>query len=115
MIVTRKITRTPSNSKSPGGTHHIEISGRKFSASPEQRGSGWATAEIDSNAAVIEIGATYLVGKRCKKERITDVASVIVTGNESDVVTLSAAYTSSQAFEAEFRGVKRICPDKEES
>lgn len=107
MNVIRKITRTPNNSKSPGGTHHIEISGQKFVCSPEQRGSGWATAEIDTPTATIEIGATYLVGKRGKRERITDSATVAVTGDEADVVTLSAAYTSSQAFEVEFRGVTK--------
>jgi len=108
MKVTRKITAKPSNSKSPGGTHHIEISDQRFAASPEQRGTGWATAEVDSDEATIEVGATFAAGKRGKKERITDTAKVRVTGDEADVVELAAEYTSSQALRVEFRGVVRI-------
>lgn len=107
MIVTRKVLAKPSNSKSPGGTHHIEISGKRFEATAEQRGTGWATAEVEAETATIEVAATFLVGKGGKKERIKDTAEVRVTGDESDVVTLAAEYTSSQALRVEFRGVKR--------
>lgn len=105
--VTRKITAKPSNSKSPGGTHHIEMSGKSFSTTAELRGSGWGVCEIDAGEATLQVAATFMVGKRGKKERIVDEAKVIVTGDESDVVELAAEYISSQALRVEFRGVKR--------
>ena len=108
MQVTRKIVAKPSNSKSPGGSHHIELSGQRFACTAEQRGTGWATANIDADEATLEIGATYIAGKRRRQERITDIARVRLTGDDSDVVTLAAEYTSSQSFRVEFRGVKRI-------
>ncbi len=106
MLVTRKILAKPSNSKSPGGTHHISISDTNFACTREQRGTGWATAELDDETATIEVAATFLVGKAGKKERISTVAAVLVTGDEGDTITLAAEYTSSQSLVVEFRGVK---------
>ena len=77
--VTRKVISKPSNSKSPGATHHIEISGKTFAAAAEQRGSGWATAIVDGETARLQVAATYLVGKQGRKERIVAEADVIVT------------------------------------
>lgn len=105
-IVTRKIVAKPSNSKSPGGSHHVGIGSIRFEATKEQRGSGWATAEVADDAATIEVAATYMVGKMGKKERISTKADVVVTGDEADVVTLAAEYTSSQSLVVEFRGVR---------
>jgi hypothetical protein len=107
MQVTRKITAKPSNSKSPGSSHHIEISGQRFEATVDQRGTGWATAEIDAQKATLQVAATFCVGKRGKTERCVAEAGVVVTGDESDVVELAAEYTSSQALRVEFRGVAR--------
>lgn len=107
MKITRKITGKPSNSKSPGGTHHIEISGKSFATTSELRGTGWGVCEIDETEATLQVAATFMAGKRGKKERIVDEAKVIVTGDESDVVELAAEYTSSQALRVEFRGVRR--------
>jgi len=106
MQITRKVIAKPSNSKSPGATHHIEVSGKSFAASSEQRGSGWATATVDSESVRLQVAATYLVGKQGKKERIVAEAEVIVTGNDSDSVTLASEYCSGQALVVEFRGVR---------
>ena len=107
-IVTRKIVDKPSNSKSPGGTHHVEISGLTFSCTADQRGTGWATAEIDSETATIEIAATFRVGKAGKTERVIDTADVYVTGDQDDTVILCADYTSSQSLRVEFCGVQKV-------
>ena len=105
-LVTRKTISKPNNSKSPGGSHHVSIDSARFAATKEQRGSGWATAEVAVDSATIEVAATYMVGKMGKKERISTKADVIVTGDESDTLTLAAEYTSSQSLVVEFRGVK---------
>lgn len=103
--VTRKIVSKPSNSKSPGGTHHIDIDGKPFETNSELRGTGWGAADVHSDEAVIEVAATYMVGKRGKKERVKTTQKVRVTGNQDDVITLAAEYTSSQSLVVEFRGV----------
>jgi hypothetical protein len=104
--VTRKITHKPSNSKSPGGTHHVTISGQKFATTAELRGTGWGVCEIDADEATLQVAATFMVGKRGKSQRIVNEVNVIVTGNASDVVELAAEYTDYQALRVEFRGVK---------
>lgn len=106
--VTRKIVSKPSNSKSPGGTHHIEIAtdrSHSFATTAELRGTGWGQCDIDADEAVIEVAATYLVGKGGKKERVKTIRKVRVTGNQDDTITLAAEYTSSQSLVVEFRGV----------
>lgn len=106
--VTRKILSKPSNSKSPGSTHHISIGGKAFACTAEQRGSGWATANVDDDVVEIEVAATFMVGKGGKKERISTRQKVRVTGDQSDCITLAAEYTSSQSLRVEFRGVKDL-------
>ena len=106
--VTRKVISKPSNSKSPGATHHIEISGKTFAAAAEQRGSGWATAIVDGETARLQVAATYLVGKQGRKERIVAEADVIVTGDDNDTLILASEYCSGQALVVEFRGVKAV-------
>lgn len=107
-LVTRKVLSKPSNSKSPGSTHHIEIGGQRFECTAEQRGTGWASASVDDDTATIEVAATFAVGKAGKKERIRTTQKVRVTGDQSDVITLAAEYTSGQALRVEFRGVKDL-------
>lgn len=103
--VTRKIAVKPSNSKSPGCTHHIEVSGQSFATTAALRGSGWGQAETNEDVVTLQVAATFMVGKRGKKERIVASQKVRVTGNQDDLITLAAEYTSSQSLVVEFRGV----------
>lgn len=104
MIVTRKVIETPSNSKSPGSSHHIDISGVRFLATAEQRGTGFASAEIAEGEQTINLSASFFTGKAKRLERRSATVKVIVTGDQSDSVTITVEL--AQRYTVQFLGVR---------
>lgn len=114
--VTRKIIVKPSNSKSPGPSHHLSIrslssasvEGDKFYARPEQRGTGLASADVPEGPAEVTLGADYIVGKggsRPRTERSTSKLRVIVTGYVTDTCLVELT-DQSQRYAVEIIGAR---------
>lgn len=104
MKVTRKVIACPSNSKSPGQTHHVDISGERFSS--DGLGTGVGCAEVPVGEATLNVAAGFYTGRRRMLERKTASVKVLVTGQESD--TLVVAVSLSQRFAVQFWGVREI-------
>lgn len=106
MIVTRKAIETPSNSKSPGSSHHVDISTIRFAATAEQRGTGIASADVPEGEATISVSASFFTGKAKRLERRSAEVNVIVTGDPADTVTVSVEL--AQRYTVQFWGVREV-------
>ena len=104
-IITRRYVREPSNSKCPGSSRHLSIGGKNFAVSALLRGSGLAAAELPEGPATVKIAGTYAVGKAGKTERHELSVNVIVTGLETDVLTVCLDEGVSQPIEVVLTGV----------
>lgn len=104
-IVTRRIVREPSNSKCPGSSRHLSIGGQNFAVTALLRGTGLSAAELPEGPAVVKVGGTYAVGKHGKTVRHDLAVNVIVTGLETDVLTVCLDEGVSQPIEVLLTGV----------
>lgn len=110
MIVTRKAIEIPSNSKSPGASHHVDIKSPgaidslRFAAAPEDRGSGIARCEVAAGPATINVSANFFTGKARRLERRSKSVPVIVTGDQADTVTVTVEL--AQRYTVQFWGVR---------
>ena len=106
--VTRAIVREPSNSKCPGGTRHVSITGAdgrllKFEAGA-LRGTGLASATLPAGNATIKMGGSFSRASG-RMDRVAVEIPVIVTGDESDSVT-GIVDGGSQKIEIRFTGAR---------
>jgi len=106
MIVTRKVIETPSNSKSPGASHHVDIQTVRFAATAEQRGTGVASADVPAGQAKISISGSYYTGQGARRRSVRQevVTDVVVTGEQADTVTVTVDL--GQRYTIQFWGVR---------
>ena len=102
--VTRKVIETPSNSKSPGASHHVDINTLRFVATPEDRGTGIARCDVPAGPAILHVSANFMTGKNRRTERRSQSVDVVVTGDQADTVTVTVEL--AQRYTVQFWGVR---------